>query len=285
MDLPYEELKAKLGQFHFDPVGFWNIVAAKEFPEAAAKSWIRDHQPLAIQVSIAYVLLVFGTKWFMKNREPFNLSLPLSIWNFFLAAFSIAGTLIMGSEFFGTIKEKGVMHSYLIIDDFTKGRNGLWVFLFIASKLIELVDTAFVVLRKRPLMFLHWYHHALTVLNAYYCYPHSPAFSRWGIYLNFGVHAFMYSYYFLRSLKFKLPGILAKIITSLQILQFVISCAILTHVGFLVYGKGLKCDFESHVFTFAAFMDTTYLILFINFFLRSYILSGGKAKYSKPKSH
>jgi hypothetical protein len=33
---------------------------------------------------------------------------------------------------------------------------GFWVQAFILSKIFELVDTAFIVLRKRPLVFLHW---------------------------------------------------------------------------------------------------------------------------------
>ncbi|KAI3410965.1 hypothetical protein GPALN_003049 [Globodera pallida] len=49
------------------------------------------------------------------------------------------------------------------------------------------------VLRKRPLLFLHWYHHIVTMLYAFYSYPIMPAFNRWGIYLNFITHSYMYS--------------------------------------------------------------------------------------------
>lgn len=37
-----------------------------------------------------------------------------------------------------------------------QGETGLWAFLFVLSKIVELGDTAFLVLRKRPIIFLHW---------------------------------------------------------------------------------------------------------------------------------
>jgi elongation of very long chain fatty acids protein 6 len=43
-----------------------------------------------------------------------------------------------------------------------------WVFYFNLSKLFEWCDTFFVVLRKRPLIFLHYYHHIYTFLFCWY---------------------------------------------------------------------------------------------------------------------
>ena len=143
-------------------------------------------------MSILYVIVVFGTQFFMRNRAPFSLYYPLNAWNFFLAVFSIVGTIKLTPQFLGTISNKGFIHSYCNIDDFTSGDHGFWVWVFSLSKLVELVDTIFLVLRKRPLMFLHWYHHILTMVYAFYSYPISPGFNRWGIYLNFFVHSFMY---------------------------------------------------------------------------------------------
>ncbi|EYC04371.1 hypothetical protein Y032_0088g2165 [Ancylostoma ceylanicum] len=265
----------------FDTKRFLALVThgGKDFPDKEGRKWVADHFYITIQLSILYVVVVFGLKYLMRNRQPFSLFVPLNIWNFILAAFSIVGMLKLTPEFWNTFFNKGFQNSYCYAYDFTKDENGYWVFLFIVSKIFELVDTVFIVLRKRPLMFLHWYHHILTAIYAFYSHPRTPGFNRYGIYLNFTVHAFMYSYYFLRSMKIHVPGIVAKFITTLQILQFVISCAILVHIGYLVNILGVPCDFDNNIFVLATFMDTTYLILFINFFLQSYVLRGGKAKY------
>lgn len=41
------------------------------------------------------------------------------------------------------------------------------------------------------------------------------------------------------------------------------------------------CTFDVPSFWLAVLMDTTYLILFVNFFLKSYVIKGGKDKYKK----
>ncbi|VDP36263.1 unnamed protein product [Heligmosomoides polygyrus] len=249
----------------------------ENFPDEEGRKFVADHFDIAIQASILYVIVVFGTKFFMRNREPFSLFIPLNIWNFMLATFSIMGMIKLSPEFWSTMLNKGFQNSYCFLYDFTKGENGYWVFLFIISKLFELFDTIFIVLRKRPLMFLHWYHHILTAIYAFYSHPNAPGFNRYGIYMNYSVHACMYSYYFLRSMKINVPGFVAKFITCFQIFQFLISCTLLVQIAYLVHF--VPCDFDDNIFLLAMFMDSTYLILFINFFMKSYVIRGGKAKY------
>uniref|UniRef100_A0A0N5A846 Elongation of very long chain fatty acids protein n=1 Tax=Syphacia muris TaxID=451379 RepID=A0A0N5A846_9BILA len=222
-------------------------------------------------------MVIFGTKRFMRDRRPFDLHLPLNIWNALLAAFSIAGTMTLLPEFVSVVRAKGFIASYCNVYGFTRGAVGYWNWLFIISKLFELFDTVFIVLRKKPLMFLHWYHHVLTLFYAFYSYPRPTGFSRWGVNMNYFVHSFMYSYYFLRSMKMRLPGLFAKFITTLQIIQFVISVTHLMFLGYLFLQ--MRCDFDDNVFFLAAVMNLSYLILFINFFMHSYVIGGGKLKY------
>ncbi len=60
------------------------------------------------------------------------------------------------------------------------------------SKVAELGDTILIVLRKKPLIFLHWYHHVLTLNYGVLSYMEGTAFNSWIVWLNFTVHAFMY---------------------------------------------------------------------------------------------
>ncbi|GMS95626.1 hypothetical protein PENTCL1PPCAC_17801, partial [Pristionchus entomophagus] len=259
------------------------LESAHGFPEQRARDFMYEHWYFVVQASIAYFFLIFGIKLFMKNREPFDLQRPLNAWNLFLAVFSTGGAIFMAPDFFGVLWNKGFRGSYCDLNGMMSGTNGFWMWLFMCSKLAEFVDTFFIVLRKKPLMFLHWYHHILTLLYGVYSYPVSPAYNRWGIYLNFLVHSFMYSYYFLRSIRVPIPGAVAKAITTGQIMQFVLSIVVLVFVGIEYYVlKSLgDCTFDVSSFWLAVLMDVTYLILFVNFFLNAYVFKGGKDKYKK----
>lgn len=67
------------------------------------------------QVCIAYFFVIFGIKHFMKNRAPFDLTLPLNIWNAALAIFSITGTFMLYPEFVGTIRSKGFQGMHIAL--------------------------------------------------------------------------------------------------------------------------------------------------------------------------
>ena len=69
------------------------------------------------------------------------------------------------------------------------GAGGFWTLAFVLSKLPELVDTAWIVARKRPLIFLHWYHHVTVLLFCWHCYVVRSSLGLPFMAMNFSVHA------------------------------------------------------------------------------------------------
>ncbi|GMS85928.1 hypothetical protein PENTCL1PPCAC_8103, partial [Pristionchus entomophagus] len=255
------------------------VGAENGFPVERAREFTDDHFYFAVQCSIAYFFIIFGIKFFMRNREPFDLERPLNAWNLILAVFSSAGAIFMAPDFFGVLWRRGFRASYCELDGMYEGLNGWWIWIFVISKLTDFIDTFFIVLRKKPLLFLHWYHHILTLLYSIYNYSSSTAFNRYLTYLNLVVHSAMYSYYFFRSIRVPIPGAIAKAITTSQILQFVISIVILVLCGVEYYLVKSDCAMDIRCFWFASIMDLSYLVLFVNFFLKAYVVKGGKDKY------
>lgn len=96
----------------------------------------------------------------MADRKPFKLRKALIFWNLSLATYSIYTALRVIDELIYSYSNFGF--HYTACDGSAYPLSpalAFWVYLFAMSKLVEFGDTAFIVLRKQKLIFLHWYHH------------------------------------------------------------------------------------------------------------------------------
>ena len=119
-------------------------------------AWVHDNWWLSFVYSVVYIILVHAGQSYMKNREKFHLYRSLVAWNIVLAIFSIVGAIRFLPSFATVLYNKGFEHS-VCVQDYSYGVAGCWAWLFSLSKFVELIDTAFIVLRKQKLIFLHWY--------------------------------------------------------------------------------------------------------------------------------
>lgn len=117
--------------------------------------WMSENWHKSIIYSIIYIVLLLFGQYYMKNREKYDLRKPLIAWNVILAVFSTIGALRVWPEFILALTKHGVEYS-VCDNSFTHGVSGCWAWLFILSKVPELFDTLFIVLRKQQLIFLHW---------------------------------------------------------------------------------------------------------------------------------
>lgn len=96
-------------------------------------------------------------------------------------------------ELVWVLKNMGFVSSYCAnASHYTGADSGYWGWMFTMSKALELGDTLFLILRKRPVIFLHWYHHAMTFTFSQITYNELQAWARWGAILNLIVHTIMY---------------------------------------------------------------------------------------------
>ena len=130
--------------------------------------WFRNNWYHSITISFAYLIVIKLGQNFMRNRSPWKIKTPLIVWNISLAVFSILGFLRTSEELIYVLWNHGFGKSICYcIDNWSV--TGYWWICFAISKVVELGDTAFIVLRKRPLMFLHWYHHITVLIYTWHC--------------------------------------------------------------------------------------------------------------------
>ncbi len=139
------------------------------------------------------------------------------------------------------------------------------------SKLYELLDTVFMILRHRgrQISFLHVFHHSsITMLAdwAYFVLP-IPAVAP-VLALNSTIHVVMYGYYFLTALYPLHDFTWKRRITQMQLLQFMLA---LIHgtIGYLYHGFCI----------YSVLYGCAMVGLFLNFYYHAFILK----KHSKSK--
>ncbi|TKR71756.1 hypothetical protein L596_019304 [Steinernema carpocapsae] len=247
-----------------------------------ARKLMLDFQPYAAAASAIYVVAVFGIQRLMRHREPFQLKWPLVLWNATLAVFSGFGFFYSFSDIFEmALEHNSVSATYCLLGSALTGKNGIWGFLFTVSKLYEFGDTFFIVLRKKKLIFLHWYHHIATLNYVVYAYAGNNTFTTWFLCLNFGIHTLMYTYFMVTALGVKLPGFVSRSITTLQLVQFSTTLFVMAHIGVLKFLYDVPCHFDNLAWLLAVVMTLSYFILFVNFFYKAYVKNGKSAREEK----
>lgn len=239
-----------------------------------------------------YYLVIFGGRELMRNRPAFKFNTLFMLHNFYLTAISGGLLLLFVQQLAPALWKNGLYDGVCGASGWSQNLLVLY-YLNYLTKYLELLDTVFLVVKKKPLTFLHTYHHGATALLCYTQLVGQTSVSWVPITLNLAVHVVMYWYYFQSARGVRVWW--KQYITMFQITQFVLdlgeSISIhrfreLTIAGFIYwacynyytstyqpqlphYGTCGDPKQELAAFTGCAIL-TSYLVLFILFYLSTY---------------
>ncbi|RZF39340.1 hypothetical protein LSTR_LSTR000861 [Laodelphax striatellus] len=216
--------------------------------------------------------------WLMKDREPFKLDKVMILYN--LVQILLNGWFV--EESFRHIWLHGrysVICEEVDYSDDPLARivaSSTWMFFM--TKVLDLLDTVFMVLRKKShqASFLHLYHHTGMVLatwigTKYVAGGHVVLFGT----INSFVHTVMYIYYLLTALnpEYKKSIWWKKHITELQLIQFVLTSL---HSAIALFNP--YCKFPKVLLAAFIPQDVFMFFLFLDFYRKAYLNPKKKAK-------
>jgi len=263
--------------------GFNDVFFSDDWKVEKTIAFMQAWVPISFAITGVYLAAIYFGQKAMKNRKPFELDTALTAWNFAFSLFSAIATVKLLPELIWSIQHLGFVGSYCFNENYyTDSSTGYWGWLFVMSKAPELFDSAFLVLRKKPVIFMHWYHHAMTFVYAQITYSEKQAWCRWSLALNLAVHSVMYFYFAIRAMKYETPRWVAKFVTTIQLVQFVISCYIFGHLFIIKWNNSIPdCACSWNVLSIGGVMYLSYLYLFADFFYKAYIQKRSPTKSMK----
>ncbi|CAK1553464.1 unnamed protein product [Leptosia nina] len=212
---------------------------------------------------------------FMKYRQPYQLNRLLLWYN---------GIQVLSSAYIVLLYAKYIFRYGIITKRCPQGEDLETVIAdilpYFIAKHIDLLDTVFFILRKKQnqVTFLHVYHHSAMVTWTWFHYLYHPCdhFVVVGL-INSFVHVVMYTYYGLSSLGPEYARFIwwKKHVTKIQLMQFILV------ISNLYYQQKLTpCPLPAAFHYYCVFSISSFFVLFINFYLRSY----GKKRRDRNQS-
>lgn len=153
---------------------------------------------------------------------------------------------------------------------------GWWFYIL---KFYEVLDTVIILLKGRPLSLLQSYHHAGAMMCMWSGIRYqSPPIWIFVVFNSF-IHSLMYFYFSLACLKIRVPVIVKRVLTSMQISQFVIGGSLAVFHAFVMYEDFTDNTHTSCIATpdqlLPLVINVAYLtpltMLFAAFYIESYI--------------
>ncbi|KDQ17894.1 hypothetical protein BOTBODRAFT_29199 [Botryobasidium botryosum FD-172 SS1] len=242
--------------------------------------------PVVLAVLIGYVALVFSIREVMRDRPPIKLNSLFRAHNAVLTAGSAFLLALVAGEGLSIVWNHGIFYGLCAFDALTPKMEFYYIINYY-FKYFELIDTVFLALRKKPLTFLHVFHHSATAFLCWVCLEGRVSGIWIAIMLNLAVHVVMYYYYYAAASGQKIWW--KRYLTQMQISQFVVD------VGFTYYAiaymilvrfpalepivaalypalpNGQKtCAGSNRAAAFGSGIASSYLFLFLDFYIRTY---------------
>lgn len=261
-------------------------------PEPVLNMMKSNNYILPASAVCLYILFLVIGRSYMKDRKPFQLTTAFAYWNLFLSIFSFYGVTRTVPHLLYRLATESLEDSVCKSAHvgYGGGVTGLAVQIFILSKIPELLDTVFLILLKKEVIFLHWYHHITVLLYCWNSYVTESAAGLWFVAMNYSVHSVMYLYFYLQTTN-QTPKWMKKnafFITFMQIMQMfvgtsiVIACLYYNQYGTKVYKYKFsqsKCGNDDSNLIAGGVMYASYFALFVHFAVRRFVL--GKDDFAK----
>ncbi|KAG8741006.1 hypothetical protein FRC10_003465 [Ceratobasidium sp. 414] len=202
--------------------------------------------PVVVACLVGYLTTIFSLRELMRGREPMKLTTPFQIHNIYLTAGSGLLLVLMVEEVLPILWKTGLF-SAMCADESWTSRLEFYYMINYYIKYVELADTVFLVLKKKPLAFLHVFHHAATALLCF---------------TQLGGHTSVWKKY----------------LTTMQITQFIIDLVAVYFASYSYFSATYwphlpsfgTCSGTEGAAIFGCVLLTSYLLLFIDFYIRTY---------------
>lgn len=154
----------------------------------------------------------------MLVQNYLDTSLIIAIHDAVMVTFSLVIFLVLSDILLRNLRFHSLCDSDFTIYD--EQGIGYYIWVFYLSKYYELVDTFLLMMKDKPVTFLHYFHHAGVIITLWLLCS-TQQFGAWCfVWLNSLVHILMYQYYFASALKLPEIALPKKVITMAQIAQF-----------------------------------------------------------------
>ncbi|KAG9243481.1 GNS1/SUR4 family-domain-containing protein [Calycina marina] len=224
---------------------------------------------------VLYLVVIFGGQSFMRDRPALKLNGLFMVHNLLLTVISGALLVLFAQQLIPSLYRHGLYENICGADGWTRSLVVLY-YLNYLTKYVELIDTVFLMVKKKPLTLLHCYHHPATALLCHTQLLGRTSVSWVPITLNLFVHVVMYWYYFQSARGVRITW--KQWITRFQIAQFVVDLGFVYFASW-DYFTSTYAPQLPHVGTCAGeplaaiagdVILSSYLVLFISFYIATY---------------
>ncbi|CAG8667409.1 10913_t:CDS:2 [Acaulospora morrowiae] len=238
---------------------------------------------------VTYLSLIFGGQLLLANAPVIKAKFLFQVHNLLLTIFSATLLVLFVEQLLPIYWRNGIFYAVCSRDAWTQRLEFLYYLNYLV-KWWELIDTIFLVLKKKNLEFLHVYHHSMTMALCYSQLRGRTTVSWVPITLNLVVHVFMYYYYFRTAGGARIWW--KKYLTTLQIVQFMIDLVFVYFCSYTYFTSTYwpwipnfgSCAGEESAAIFGCSLLSSYLLLFIGFYKKTYNVKGAVPPKNKSST-